>query len=149
MNEEKIWSDDPQYEEFFNFPVSVIESSNGMWVAAFNKKSEEYLGKDISAVAQGKTKEEAIKNLFFHIQFLYYYLEECRRSYQRFVPIRFGNWKHTGGRWIVIFGINIYFRYGKNMKYGFYIPFTKLNIRINNEWIEYNRFKKETKNKKL
>jgi hypothetical protein len=50
MNEEKIWSDDPQYEEFFNFPVSVIESSNGMWVAAFNKKSEEYLGEDISAV---------------------------------------------------------------------------------------------------
>lgn len=149
MNEEKIWSDDPQYEEFFNFPVSVIESDNGMWVAAFNKKSEEYLGEDISAVAQGKTKEEAIKNLFLDIQLLYHYSEKCRRSYQRFVPIRIGNWKHTGGRWIVIFGINIYFRYGKNMKYGFYIPFTKLNIRINNEWIEYNRFKKETKNKKL
>ena len=52
-----------------------------------------------------------------------------------------GNWKHTGGGWFVIFGLHFYFRYGKGMKGGKYIPFTKLNISFHSEWAMYKKWK--------
>lgn len=75
------------------------------------------------------------------------YSEECRLNYQRFVPFRKGDWKHTGWKWLALFGIHIHFRYGKGMKGGWYLPLTKLNISISNEWIIYQKFKNERREK--
>ncbi len=98
------------------------------------------LGDQLYTCAQAKTKEEAINKMFMMIKFMHDYSEECMYNYQRFVPFRKGDWKHTAGKWFTIFGIHVYFRYGKGMKGGKYIPFTKLNISIHNEWVTYNKY---------
>ena len=56
------------------------------------------------------------------------------KRYECMVPFIKGQWKHPGGRWIIIFGLQFYFRYGKNMRHGWYIPGTKLNIIFHNLW---------------
>ena len=93
--------------------------------------------------AQGKTKNEAIKEMFAMIKIAHFYSEDCRFNYQRFVPFRKGDWKHTGGRWFAIFGIHIYFRFGKGMKGGWYFPLTKLNVSISNDWTTYRKWKRK------
>lgn len=45
-----------------------------------------------------------------------------------------GDWSRKGGSWFTILGIHFYFRYGKGMRGGWYIPLTKLNITVNNLW---------------
>lgn len=137
------WWDYEKNKETFNFPISVIKSGN-WWVATCNNETKELLGDRLHVCAQGKTKEEAIKKMFMLIKISHDYSEECRLSYQRFVPFRKGNWKHIGGKWLTIFGIQIYFRCGKGMKGGWYLPFTKLNISISNEWVIYKKYLKST-----
>lgn len=134
--------------EHFALPISLNNTSRdkdeeGMWVAATNDETEKILGDFLHGVSQGNTKEEAIANLFETIRIASYFAEDRYRSYQRFVPFRKGNWSHIGGRWFVVFGIHFYFRYGKGMRGGRYIPFTKLNISVSNEWAQYKEFKKK------
>jgi hypothetical protein len=156
MENNESWWDDPKNKEevnklswwnhadnieSFNLPISII-GGNKSWTATFNSETEKLLGNKLSCCASGESKEEAINNMFMLIRSLHEYSEDCRLNYQRFVPFRKGNWKHAGGKWIVIFGINIYFRHGKGMKKGFYIPFTRLNVLINNEWKVYKNYLK-------
>ena len=147
-NEEEVkrlsWWDDPKNKETFNLPISVV-NSDGHWVATCNDETKKILGEGFNQCAQGKTKEEAINKMFMFIRMGDDYLEECRLNYQRWVPFRKGEWKQIGGKWIIIFGIHIYFRYGKGMKGGTYLPFTKLNICFSNEWTTYRKFKNEKK----
>lgn len=136
------WWNHPENKEVFNLPIAVVKSEGG-WVATCNSETEKYLGKKLHGCAQGKTKEEAISQMFLTIRITHEFSEQCRLSYQRFVPFRKGNWQRVGGMWFVVFGIHVYFRYGKGMKGGKYIPFTKLNISISNDWTLYRDSKKK------
>lgn len=140
------WWNKAENKQNINFPVSIVEENGGThFTITFNDETNSLLGKRMSVVAGGKTKEEAIEKFFMLMKMTHEYTEECRLSYQRFVPFRKGDWKHTGGRWFIIFGFQVFFRYGKGMKHGFYIPFTNLNINFSSEWKVYNKFKKENK----
>jgi hypothetical protein len=141
-NKEEIdkisWWNHPENKDFFNLPISVIQSDN-VWVASFNEDTEAMFGDTFSGCAQGDSREDAIKQLMQIVQMSWEYSDDCRRSYERFVPFRKGDWKHIGGKWFSVFGFHVSFRYGKGMKYGAYIPFTKLNISISNHWRNYKR----------
>jgi len=142
------WWDWPESKYSFPFPLAVIseDTSDGkVWVVTGTSETEKLIGK-ISGSAQGDTREEAIEKYFKLIKWQYEYLIEKRLDYERWVPLIIGPWKHTGGKWLSIFGIDIYFRYGKNMKYGWYIPFTKLNISIHSQWKTYRNWIKNKKN---
>jgi len=134
------WWDDPKNKETFDLPISVINEDE-YWVVSFTKETQLLLGEQMNHCAQGKTKEEAIDRLFAVVRFTNDYLEECGLSHQRWVPFRKGDWKHIGGKWIIIFGIQIYFRYGKGMKGGAYFPFTNLNVSVSSEWTAYKKYK--------
>jgi hypothetical protein len=133
------WWDNPENKTTYPIPVSVVENG-GRWTAATNSDTEKILGEQLSGVASGNSKEEAIEKLFSSIRIIHQYTDTCRRDYHRYVPFIKGNWKHIGGKWITIFGFNIYFRYGNNMKGGWYIPFTKLNISFTNYWKLYREY---------
>ena len=138
------WWNHEKNKETFSFPISVVKDGD-CWVATCNDETKKLLGDRLHGCAQGKTKEEAIAEMFMMIRMSHNYSEECRLNYQRWVPFRKGDWKHIGGSWLIIFGIHINFRYGKGMKGGKYIPFTKLNISIYSEWITYRNWKRNQK----
>lgn len=147
-NEEEVkrisWWDHEENKETFPLPISVVESE-GMWTATCNKGTEKYLGERLHGCSQGKTKQEAIKKMFQTIRITHYFSEERMRMYECWVPFIKGDWNHTGGKWLTVFGIHIYFRHGSGMKGGRYIPFTNLNISVSNKWANYRRWKKENK----
>lgn len=147
-NKEKVermsWWNHPENRDVFNLPISVVNDGD-WWVATCNDETKAILGDKLQGCAQGKTKEEAVKKMFQIIAMTHDYSEERRLNYQRWVPFRKGPWKHTGGKWFVVFGIHVYFRYGKGMQGGRYIPLTKLNVSFSNEWTIY---RKSQKNKK-
>lgn len=92
--------------------------------------------------ATGKTFEEAEKDFLKYMKFSNVYnMDEISMLNKRAIFVG-GDWSRMGGRWFQILGFHFYFRYGKNMHGGWYIPFTKLNIRINNLWLK-NKEKKE------
>lgn len=136
----KNWWNKKKNKEYFELPISVIES-DGTWIVTCNDETKLFLGDRLHACASGKSKEEAINKMFMMIRHLHNYSEDCRLNYQRFVPFEKGDWKHAGGKWFVIFGIEFYFRIGKSMIGGFYFPFTKINIKVSNQWIEYKNWK--------
>ena len=139
-----FWWEDPKNKETISFPISIIKSDD-VWVASCNNETKKLLGDKVNVCSQGETKEDAIKKFFEGIKYLYDYSEECVLNYQRFVPLRKGNWKHNGGKWLVIFGFHFSFRYGKNMKGGMYVLFSKLNISFVNEWKLYKNYKSNKK----
>lgn len=95
--------------------------------------TEEVIGR-VGIVVEGDTlqqaKEEFLKTLKVHLR----WEGERSRELDKWKPFQKGNWKHIGGTWFNIFGLNFYFRKGKNMKGGFYIPLTNLNIMFTNHW---------------
>lgn len=93
---------------------------------------EEILGQH--AYSQDKSLEEAEKSFWNMIKFTNKFHEQRSKELDKYKFFQKGNWSHIGGTWFTVLGINIYFRYGSNMKYGWYIPFTKLNISVNNAW---------------
>lgn len=134
------WAEDEINKISTPIPISLIKGENN-WIAATNSETKEIFG--LYGFGQAATKEEAIIKLFASMKNLYKYSEKCRQDYERWVPLRIGDWRRIGGCWFVIFGLQFYFRYGKNMKRGWYIPFTNLNITISNKWIIYNKWKKD------
>jgi hypothetical protein len=136
------WWNHEENKRFVNIPISVVKSERG-YVAAFNDDSKKFLGSISVTATQGSTEEKAIDRLFENLQWLYSYQEECRLSYQRWVPFRKGPWGKTGGNWFTIFGMHVYFRYGNKMKGGWYFPFTKLNISFSSDWRVYRAYKKK------
>jgi hypothetical protein len=138
--EDYNWWENPKNDEIIGLPISVVKDGR-WWVAACNDETRKFLGDKLHGCAQGKTKEEAIDKMFMMIRMVHDYSEEERLNYQRFVPFRKGDWKRAGGKWLVIFGIHIYFRYGNGMKGGVYLPFTELNISSSSDWAEYRKFK--------
>ena len=137
------WWEHEENKTTIPLPVS-ITNGDGYWVVANNSETTKLLGENLHATSQGKTKEEAIRKFFLIMKLSHDYEVECANNYQRWVPFRKGNWSMNGGRWFVVYGMRFYFRYGKNMKGGWYIPFTKLNISFHSEWATYRRWKQTT-----
>lgn len=142
--EEIVWWEDMNNKEFINFPVSVIKVDDN-WTITVNEDTATLLGDSLYGIGSAKTKEEAIQQMFMMIRITHEYSEQCRLSYQRWVPLRKGPWNKTGGNWISIFGIHIYFRLGRSMKGGWYIPFTKLNVSISSDWRTYKTWKSKSR----
>lgn len=147
MSKDKNWWDDPANQEIikkiswweheqnkttFPIPVSVIKSENH-YVAGFNSDTEKLLGWGVHS-GVGETEEEAILNIFESMNMITEYYRHTSMRYERFVPFLKGDWGKAGGNWFAIFGLHFNFRYGHDMKYGWYIPFTKLNISFRNKW---------------
>jgi hypothetical protein len=139
------WWDHAENRYIIYLPISIVKDGD-MYVASFNTETKKYFGEDIHGCAMGKSTEEAVEEMFYMIRFEHEYLKDKVLNYQRFIPFRKGDWKHVGGTWFVIFGMHVYFRHGKGMKGGWYIPFTKLNVSITNEWANYRKHKNKLKN---
>lgn len=128
------WWEHPENKTTIPFPVSIVED-DGYWVIGCNSDTENLVGERLASITcQGGSKEEVVRRFFLMLRLAHEYEDNCRRKYQVWVPFRKGPWKSIGGNWFTVFGINFNFRYGKSMKGGWYIPFTKLNISIHNEW---------------
>ena len=143
-NKEEIdrisWWKKPENVIDINIPIALTGEDSNCWVAATTEETEKILGR-LGCTAQGDTRAEAIDSLMEMIKSINDYNHELTLRYQRWVPFRKGDWGHIGGTWFVIFGIHVYFRCGKGMKGGHYIPFTKLNISIHSEWSIYKKYK--------
>lgn len=145
MNNRIEWWEDPANKETFPLPISVVFGEH-KWVASTNTDTGKYLGNCFRGVASGKTKEEAIERLFLALRIRYKRVESRSLEFERWVPLRVGNWSRLGGTWFQVFGINIYFRYGDNKKRGWYVPLTKLNIMVTNLWKTFREYKNKQQN---
>lgn len=86
-------------------------------------------------ISQGKSFEEAEKDLISMIKMINKYHLNRANYLKKYEWFSKGDWNHTGGSWFTILGIHVYFRYGKGMQGGgWYIPFTKMNVSITNYW---------------
>lgn len=141
------WWNHSENKTFIEFPVSIIQDGK-YWVIGTNDDTYKLMGDNFNSSAQGDTKEEAIQQFFLGLHIILDYSEKCRLNYQRWVPFRKGPWRKIGGTWFAIFGFHVYFRYGKGMKGGWYIPFTKLNISFSSDWALYKHYKNEQIRKK-
>lgn len=136
------WWDHEQNKTFIQIPVSIVED-DGYWVIAPNSDTEKLLGENsLPFSAQGDSREDAINKFFKLFKIVMEHDRYEVMKYERWVPFRRGPWG-KGGKWFVIYGLSFSFRYGKGMKGGWYVPFTKLNISFHNEWRQFNRFKKK------
>ena len=132
------WWLNPENNDTVSIPISSI-LRNGQYTVCTNDDSKKYIGEYLHGMGFGETKEKAIDMMFYGMQSVIDYDRRCRMSYIRFVPFVKGGWSSRGGRWFIIFGFQFYFRYGKGMNRGIYIPFTKLNIMFTNHWNVYNK----------
>lgn len=133
MENKTYWWESEQNKTFMKIPISLTKS-NDTFTACTNKDSEKYLGKDLTGIGNGKTEEEAIYELFKTIRLTNDFYKRKYLKYRCYVPLILGSWDGPATHWFTIFGIHFYFRYGKNNKHGWYVPFTKLNITISNFW---------------
>jgi hypothetical protein len=123
-------------EIYIKLPTSLfreIVKGKESFSICHNDKTDKLIG-NIPIISQGDTLEEAEKEAWNCIKYMYKYHDERSKELDLWKPLQIGPWKDTAGKWFTIYGIHVYFRYGKNMLGGFYIPFTKLNIIINNLW---------------
>lgn len=112
----------------------MVESENGKdcFVIVTNEESEKILQQALCV--QGDSLDDCEKKFWEQFQVINEYNKKRSNELDKWKPFQKGDWKHIGGSWFIIFGINAYFRKGKGMKGGWYIPFTKMNISINNYW---------------
>lgn len=137
------WWNHSENKETIPFPISIINDGD-YWCAAANDDTEKLLGDRLTSASQGKTKEKAIEEFFMLIRFRHEYEVSRAMEYKRWVPFIKGDWSKIGGKWIVIFGIQFHFRKGK-VQYGWYIPFTNVNILVTNYWSIYRKYMKKRK----
>lgn len=111
---------------------ALLIKEEGTYCIVATDEGEAILGQP--AYSSGDTLEEAQKEFWTMLRLMNEYHEKRSRELDCWKPFQKGDWSHIGGSWFTVFGIHVYFRYGQNMKYGWYIPGTKLNISINNYW---------------
>ena len=108
----------------------MFQDETGVVITAYNKGLFGFIA------VQGKSYKEA-ENRFWKMALdIYKHHESRSQELNRWKWFQKGNWKSIGGTWFTVFGIMVYFRYGKPMIDGWYIPFTNLNIRISNYWMK-------------
>lgn len=120
---------------------AILVKENDTYFITTTDEGEDILGQ--SPYGQGKTREEAEEEFWKMVKFMIEYHEKRSRALNLWKPFQKGDWSHIGGSWFTIFGINVYFRYGKGMQGGWYIPWTKMNISVNNYWSVYKKTKKD------
>lgn len=129
MKEDYTWFDKPENKGNIDFPVAMVYSpTTNTWTVACDEDINPYLPEHLFGYGTGKTKEEAIRNMFANINIVINYHIHKHNYYRKRVPLLMGKY------WIEIFGIHISFKYRKGMMIGTYIPYTKLNISIHNGW---------------
>lgn len=139
-----MWWEKEENKQSIPLPVSIAEG-DGYWNICTNSETAKLIGEHLHAVDFGETREEAIENFYESIKIQHEYTLMRMLDYERWVPFRVGPWKTIGGKWFAIFGITFHFRYGKDMKGGWYIPFTKLNISVASAWKRYKEFVSDMK----
>lgn len=121
------------------FPVKYIQEE-GYHLIVTDDETKKFM--DIPIVIQADTKEEVIEKFWKMMQCHLSYSERIRRRHDRWALFYKGQWGHIGSNWFSVLGFHFYFRHGKNMKGGFYFPFTKLNLTIRNYWRKKYSYKK-------
>ena len=118
----------PKYKKYkMSIPVAWIKDGDSYLVIT-TKESEKLFGQ--SLYGSGKTIKKAENHLLSMGRIITEYHTHRSNELDKWKPFQCGDWSHIGGTWFMIYGIHFYFRYGKNMHGGWYIPFTKLNIGI-------------------
>lgn len=112
-------------------PVTYAQE-NDHHIINSNDATEKLL--DIPVVVQADSKEEAIEKYWIIVQSHLRFHQWIYRRHSRWALFYRGAWKGMATHWFSVLGFNFYFRRGKGMKGGFYIPFTKLNITFRNHW---------------
>lgn len=116
-----------------NFSVTVeVTEEDGVFAIATTKKTESIIEQPIYISA--KSLVDGKRKFWAMLKIINNYNKERSEELDKWKFFQKGDWKHVGGSWFIIFGINVYFRRGKGMKGGWYVPFTNLNIRICNLW---------------
>lgn len=143
-NAEKVkelsWWDHPENQTFIKIPIAIIKDED-RYIASLSDDKNQYFGEHVHACVSAKSREEAEEKLLEMARFMVEFYRDRELSYQRWVPFRKGPWKSIGCKWFSIFGFHVYFRYGKGMKGGNYVPFTKLNITFSSDWSVYKKYK--------
>jgi hypothetical protein len=122
-----------EQKTFIEIPVNYVIDQDGICLFG-TEETDNILGTKIGIVVQESTLQEA-KDMYLSIlKYHLTYLEERSKKLDNWMLFQKGDWSHIGGKWFTIYGFHFYFRYGKGMKHGWYIPFTKLNISITNCW---------------
>lgn len=122
-----------------HIPALLIREENCFVVVATDE-GEAMLGQP--AYSQGSTREEAEKEFWAMLRIMNEFHEERSRELDCWKPFQKGNWGHIGGTWFTIYGFHFYFRRGRGMQGGWYVPGTKLNISISNYW-KHRKIKKD------
>ncbi len=123
------------YTEVTNIELPVGYDTDGKYHIMFNiNQTDELIGKSLGIVVQEESKEEAIRQFWTSLRCHIHYLEERSKQLDKWKPLQIGPWMRGTGKWFSVFGLRFYFRVGKNMKYGWYVPFTNLNIMFTNHW---------------
>ena len=124
---------------YLKFKAEMIQGENGV-VISTDKKN--LLG---SIVVHGKSYKEAENNFWEMAAFIHKHHEQRSLELNRWKWFQKGDWGKPGGNWFIVFGINVYFRYGNtplnriSIRGGWFIPFTNLNIMINNYWMKVSK----------
>lgn len=105
---------------------------NGTHIIRTTEETKKYFGQHIIGYADNSADAE--KDFWRYVKTLNEYHLNRSIELDKWKPLQLGDWSHTGGKWITVFGFHINFRYGEGMKGGFYIPLTKLNISFVNYW---------------
>lgn len=117
---------------YLQIPIGIESYDDG--IVLFSVEQTDDIIGNLGIVIQedtlNKAKAQALDILKYHIK----YLEKRSNELDLWKPFQKGQWSHIGGTWFTVFGIHVYFRYGDGMKGGWYIPFTRLNITVNNYW---------------
>ena len=114
-----------------NIPILLIEYED-KYLLSTTSESEKIL--TTSICVEGDTLEKVEEAFQEALQFTNEYHLERSNELNKWKIFQKGNWSQTGGCWFIIYGIKMYFRKGKGMKGGKYIPFTSLNISVYNFW---------------
>lgn len=122
-----------KYEkDFLKIPVLILREKDQSVSIVSYSETDRMLPNSPSG--HGKSLEEATLNFWLSHNIQQEYIENMAKKAYKWVPIRIVPWKQIGGQWLSIYGFRFYFRYGKGMRGGRYVPFTLFNITFSNYW---------------
>jgi hypothetical protein len=133
-------------EEMINIEIPVAMAQGEGYFVIFNTDETDKLIGKTNIVVQGDSIEDAKSKYLWILKSHIDYMEKRSNDLNKWKSFQKGDWKHIGGTWFTLFGFNVFFRRGKNMKGGWYVPLTNLNITIWNYWTMYKKSPKPPTN---
>ena len=113
---------------YLKFKVDMFQDETGVVITAYKK------GLFSSIAVQGKSFKEAENHFWALAWDISKYHQKRSDELNCWKWFQKGDWKQPGGSRFIVFGIAVYFRYGKQMKGGWFVPFTNMNISIHSYW---------------